>query len=99
MVHTADKMDVLWTTGQDFVGLLCPCCPSSTVCVIDVPESCASLSCYMVVKAFLVKSSSGGGNGEMAFYFLLFCLLQGCGGCGLSCAVQFQPGAGSGSPC
>lgn len=81
---------VLWTTGHNFVGLLYPYYASSRVCVIDVPKSCASLSCYMVVKAFLVKYSSGGRNGEMAFF-----LLQGCG---LSCAVQFQPGASSGSP-
>lgn len=46
----------------------------------------ASLSCYMVVKAFLAKYSSGRGNGEGAFIFYLFSLRQGCGGCGLSCA-------------
>lgn len=68
-MHTAEQTDVLWAMGQDFVGLLWPCCPSFRVCVIDVPECCASLSCYTVVKAFLVKYSSGGGNGEMAFYF------------------------------
>lgn len=76
-MHTAEQMDVLWTAGQDFVDLLCPCYASSRVCVIDVPESCASLSCYMVEKAFLVKYSSGGGNGAMAFYFFIVFLAPG----------------------
>lgn len=45
------------------------------------------MSCYRVVKAFLAKYSSGGGNAERTFIFWGFLsLLQGCGGRGLSCA-------------
>lgn len=73
------------------------------VLAMQVPES-VSLMCLNLVlpclvtwlkKLFWSNTPQEEGMVQWLFIFLLFSLLQGCR---LSCAVQFQPAAGSGSP-
>lgn len=79
--------------AQDFVGLLSEFESRLLMC----QNPCASLSQYMVAKAFLAKHSSRGGNSERTclFYFIFFSCSRAAGGCGLSCAVGL---CGSKSP-